>query len=297
MDDQSTLKRCLVAVEEQAALGPSDKWKQREYEELSAQILRKTNTLLSVSTLKRIWRLEVTNRPQRSTLDALTQYIGEENWYSFVQQTEEKDRTEETGPGVLQVLKDRLCCINYRILMPYLIILVMLIGFGWTFIRFTSKELHRQIPVSIYDDQVSGTPLQTIEHLYRFLSVDPGEQIPVDSLQSIFIDNALIILRAEGGVMNQHSVKGFIQSMQSFVAGEAVQANGFDNRIIGSKSYVHGDIAQVYIRFQGYIRGYTSPASNGFDTFHLIRTPEGWRITSILGESYDENTALPGDMQ
>ncbi len=60
-----------------------DKWQQRDFENLSIQIEEKTKVILSVSTLKRIWKNEYQKLPHKNTLNALVEYVGYKNWYDF----------------------------------------------------------------------------------------------------------------------------------------------------------------------------------------------------------------------
>jgi len=77
------LSACLLRVAETSGLGEWSKWTKRDFEQLSNLIEQKTGILLSSSTLIRLYKGDRSNRPQRSTLDALARFIGFESWYSF----------------------------------------------------------------------------------------------------------------------------------------------------------------------------------------------------------------------
>lgn len=75
------LRWCLQKIEQQLAWGSSTDWKTRDFERLSEAILAKTGTLLSSTTLKRVWgKVKYQSRPNLNTLDALAQFAGSENW-------------------------------------------------------------------------------------------------------------------------------------------------------------------------------------------------------------------------
>jgi len=78
------IKRCLGLVESHVGFGPADQWTHRNFESLSKEIELKTGTLLSVSTLKRVWRSNFKRLPQKATLDAMVQYIDYKDWFDFV---------------------------------------------------------------------------------------------------------------------------------------------------------------------------------------------------------------------
>lgn len=68
-----------------------DLWQQRDFENLSASIEEKTKINLSVSTLKRLWKNQFSNIPQKNTLNALAQFLDYKDWYEF----KEKNKLEE----------------------------------------------------------------------------------------------------------------------------------------------------------------------------------------------------------
>lgn len=84
--DQILIEKCKELIEKQLPWGSSDSWKQRDFETLSKRIYHKTNVLLSLSTLKRIWKKKPQSTPHPSTLNALAQFLEFADWYDFKEQ-------------------------------------------------------------------------------------------------------------------------------------------------------------------------------------------------------------------
>ena len=86
--DKSTLfmKDHLVAhIETLLGWGAGNTWGNKDFEELSERIFKKTGKRLSVTTLKRIWgRAEWVANPSMATLDILSEFSGYEDWREFV---------------------------------------------------------------------------------------------------------------------------------------------------------------------------------------------------------------------
>ncbi len=61
-------------------------WQQRDFENLNILIEEKTGVNLSVSTLKRIWKQQFSNIPQKNTLNALASFMGYKDWFEFKKQ-------------------------------------------------------------------------------------------------------------------------------------------------------------------------------------------------------------------
>ncbi|NQZ77143.1 MAG: hypothetical protein HRT61_13745 [Ekhidna sp.] len=58
-------------------------WKQRNFIHLIELIEKESGIKISLSTIKRIWALNLTNLPHPSTLNALVSVLGYEDWLAF----------------------------------------------------------------------------------------------------------------------------------------------------------------------------------------------------------------------
>ncbi|MVM33786.1 hypothetical protein GO755_27355 [Spirosoma sp. HMF4905] len=78
------LTRCRRLIEEKIGWGRSDGWSTQDFERLGEQIADQTGISLSVTTLKRVWgRVRYDSAPTATTLNALVQFVGYENWSHF----------------------------------------------------------------------------------------------------------------------------------------------------------------------------------------------------------------------
>lgn len=75
---------CRELIEKKLGWGKSETWQNQDFEMLSERILEETKVMLSSSTLKRIWgKVRYDSTPSMSTLNALAQFAGYENWRVF----------------------------------------------------------------------------------------------------------------------------------------------------------------------------------------------------------------------
>jgi transcriptional regulator with XRE-family HTH domain len=86
-----SLNRLRIIIGEKSRLGPPDAWKQRDFASLIDLIYKETRIHLSLSTLKRLWHKNYSGTPHPSTLDALAQYAGYDNWYAFRIETDDSE--------------------------------------------------------------------------------------------------------------------------------------------------------------------------------------------------------------
>ncbi|SFR39864.1 hypothetical protein SAMN04490243_1576 [Robiginitalea myxolifaciens] len=90
--DYKYVQECLKRIETQLGWGDAASWHNDVFIELSERIHQETQVLLSPTTLKRIWgRINYKSAPSISTLNALAQFAGFQNWREFkTSQPEEK---------------------------------------------------------------------------------------------------------------------------------------------------------------------------------------------------------------
>jgi hypothetical protein len=154
-------------IETKLGWGAGATWSNRDFEELSERIFETTNKRLSVTTLKRIWgRAEWVANPSAATLDILSEFLGYENWRTFVRANKSPD------PGKKIHEKSRASKIWIPIL--GLVLVVSLAGFYWRTTsdttassasfrpedyRFKSRPVSKGIPNSVifdYDALAAG---------------------------------------------------------------------------------------------------------------------------------------------
>ncbi len=77
------LNRCRELIHAKLGRARNATWKQRDFEALSELIFQETGILLSLSTLKRIWKSGYDSLPHPMTLNALSAFVGYKNWLDF----------------------------------------------------------------------------------------------------------------------------------------------------------------------------------------------------------------------
>ncbi|MDA3890557.1 MAG: hypothetical protein PF517_02715 [Salinivirgaceae bacterium] len=81
--EENYIKHCKTLIEERLCWFESNNWKQRDFLNLIGLIETKTGICLSLSTIKRIWKVDYNGIPHPSTLDAFAQFLDYTNWLEF----------------------------------------------------------------------------------------------------------------------------------------------------------------------------------------------------------------------
>lgn len=94
MEDQH-IRICKKEIEKRLDWGPCDQWTNQDFELLVEEIFIKTNTNLSLTTLKRIWgKVDYQSNPSGATLNVLAQYLGFAHWRDFQKNHSTTDKAE-----------------------------------------------------------------------------------------------------------------------------------------------------------------------------------------------------------
>jgi hypothetical protein len=90
LSEEYYIKLCIRKIEESFSFLNSDGSSQRNLTVLSIRIKEKTGVSISLSTLKRIWKGEFKQIPQKATLDALIAILEYKDWQDFKERNHKK---------------------------------------------------------------------------------------------------------------------------------------------------------------------------------------------------------------
>lgn len=83
MSDRDLVEKCILELRKKTGYEDSAAFVQRDIEYLCSDIAEKTNIHISISTIKRLLNGQFSRLPQIATLNAITFYLGYDNWQDF----------------------------------------------------------------------------------------------------------------------------------------------------------------------------------------------------------------------
>jgi hypothetical protein len=137
------------------------------------------------------------------------------------------------------------------------------------------------------------TPEELIRDIYVTVSGKNSESINWQRVRSMFVDEAVVVLRTSRDKSNQFTVDGFIQDFKDFYGHPAVKANGFEEKILSMRTMIYKDIAMIATEYSATITGTDRPPSLGVDLWLLSKCNGFWKITSIVNEVIPAGEKLP----
>lgn len=149
----------------------SEQWSNYDFEKLSEIIFEKTNTRLSVSTLKRIWeKVRYDNSPTVITLNALARFLDLADWRAFKKQADDNSVIVSKASPI----KRKFFKIAFKPVYVVLVLaLIIITSIGLILIKhnndndikvsFKSRVISDKMPNSVvFDYSVSGSAVNNV---------------------------------------------------------------------------------------------------------------------------------------
>ncbi len=153
-------------------------------------------------------------------------------------------------------------------------------------------------PQSSSQQRAFQTAEGLVSEIYQTVSFDSTEPRPDwEKVRSMFIGNAVIVLRVTRDSTAVFSVQGFIDDFVKFIERSPAKQGGFWERIVRMKSMVFGDIAHVLVLYEAHIPGTPRPPQQGVDSWELIKKNGRWWIAAVTNEIPTRERPIPAELQ
>jgi len=137
-----------------------------------------------------------------------------------------------------------------------------------------------------------------VSEIYKTVSFDSTAPKPDwEKVRSMFIGNAVIVLRVTRDSTAVFSVQGFIDDFVKFIERSPAKQRGFWERIVRMKPMVFGDIAHILVLYEAYIPGTPRPPQQGVDSWELIKKNGRWWIAAVTNEIPTRERPIPAELQ
>lgn len=131
---------------------------------------------------------------------------------------------------------------------------------------------------------------KAVDDAYAAISFKAGEQSRYDSIRYAFIPQAQLI-NYIADTAQILSIDNFIKAYKNYV--ETSKINLFQEEELYGRTDQFGNIAQRISAYKTYVNNPDIVKERGVNSFQLIKTPQGWRVSSIVWDVEKSNLKIP----
>ena len=127
MSDKELIQICIEEISHKLGYPDPGSLRQRDLEHLCREIEKRTNILISLSTVKRLLNGQFNRLPQIATLNAITTYLGYDSWQDFKVKKKGEIRVNPE-PEVKEASATKELIVNRRRWISYKIIVLNIVA-------------------------------------------------------------------------------------------------------------------------------------------------------------------------
>lgn len=151
-----------------------------------------------------------------------------------------------------------------------------------------AQETEASVPVD--------TPEQLVAELYDLVTFDAGTTPDWDRVRSLFLEEAVIVMRTSQTETGVFSVDAWVDDFVRFIERANVEATGFTERIVRTRTWTFRDMAHVLVLYEASIPGWGRPPMQGVDSFSLVRLDGRWWVAAITNDLPDADHPVPEEL-
>jgi len=132
---------------------------------------------------------------------------------------------------------------------------------------------------------------KAVDDAYAAISFKQGETPNYDSIKFAFIPQAQTI-NYIGDTAQILSIDDFVKAFKNYVETSKIQS--FTEQEIYGRTDEFGNIAQRISTYKNYVNSLDVVKERGVNSFQLIKTPQGWKVSSLIWNVEKPGLSIPG---
>lgn len=154
----------------------------------------------------------------------------------------------------------------------------------------TANNKTEQAEANIIHSPEDSVIKKAVADAYACISFKQGEQLNFEHIKDYFIPRAqLINFRSDS--MDILSIGQFVEMYKELITSNAV-SSFYEEEIKGTTEQF-GRVAQRISSYKTYINTMDSVAERGVNSFQLVKTAQGWKVSAIIWDVETEKLKIP----
>jgi len=154
----------------------------------------------------------------------------------------------------------------------------------------SSKSSNTTATNNTYTAPEEAAIKKAVDDAYAAISFKSGQQLAYDSIQYAFIPQAQLInyITDTAQIL---SISDFVKAFKNYV--ETTKIQSFREEELYGRTDQFGKIAQRISTYRTYINSNDVVKERGVNSFQLIKTPQGWKVSSIIWDVEKTGLSIP----
>lgn len=131
---------------------------------------------------------------------------------------------------------------------------------------------------------------KAVDDAYASISFKSGEQLQYDAIKNYFTPQAQLI-NFIGDTAQTLSIDDFVKAFRNYV--ETTKIQSFQEQEIYGRTEQFGNIAQRISSYKTFINSLDMVKERGVNSFQLIKTPQGWKVSSLIWDVEKSGKPIP----
>ena len=158
---------------------------------------------------------------------------------------------------------------------------------AWASCNNADKKATATIPEQSQDEAAIK---KAVDDAYAVLYFKPGEKFDYEHIRTAFVPQAHF-LDFRSDTLEYMSLNDIVKGFKTLVDSNHI-TSFYEEEIFG-KTTQFGKIAQRISTYTTYINTRDSAAERGVNSFQLVKTPTGWKVSSIIWDVERAGQAIP----
>jgi hypothetical protein len=158
---------------------------------------------------------------------------------------------------------------------------------------FSCNTSHKEVKSSV--DNTPPAPeadaiKKAVADAYKAISFKQGQPLNYNEIKNYFMPQAQL-LDFRNDTLESMTIDQFVNMYKEFIQSNGIHSF-YEEEIKGTTDQF-GRIAQRMSAYKTYINSMDSVAQRGINSFQLIKTPGGWKVSSIIWDVETQKLKIP----